>query len=226
MQEIQDFQELVSIIVPCYNAARFVPTTIESVIAQTYPNWELILIDDGSTDNTAEVIKPFLTDSRIQFHVQKNQGVSATRNRGIILAKGEFIAFLDSDDIWEPDKLRQQLEVFNKYPDVGVCGTEYVTIDSEGVPGQIVSNNVDFYGQASAALVTCSLSIPLSSSIVRKNLSDRLQSEQEYCFDETITSLSEDFDFWLRLSAYCMFYKIAQPLLQYRIWQGNATSRI
>ena len=217
---------LVSVIVPCYNIAPFVAETIRSVIAQTYQHWELILIDDGSKDNLAEAVQPFLKDARIQFHVRKNQGVSAARNNGIALAKGDFIAFLDSDDVWLPEKLHRQLEIFHTYPDVGICGTGYVEIDRASQIGTQVADRQDFHGQASVPLVSGVLSIPLSSGIVRKNVCERIKSEQGYLFDESITSLSEDFDFWLRCSAYVPFYKIGEPLVQYRVRPGNATSVI
>lgn len=223
---MSDNTPLVSVIVPCYNVAPFIAETIRSVIAQTYQNWELILIDDGSKDNLAETVQPFLDNEQIQFHVQKNQGVSATRNNGIALAKGDFIAFLDSDDVWLLEKLHRQLEIFHKYPDVGVCGTGYVAINVDSQIGTQVADSQDFHGQASAPLVSGALSIPLSSGIVRKDVCEQIKSEQGYLFDESITSLSEDFDFWLRCSTYVPFYKIGEPLLQYRIRPGNATSVI
>jgi len=224
--KMSDKSPLVSVIVPCYNVAPFVAETTRSVLAQTYQNWELILIDDGSKDNTAEIVQPFLDDSRIQFHVQKNSGVSAARNNGIAFAQGDFIAFLDSDDVWLPEKLHRQLEIFQKYPDVGVCGAGYIAINADGQPTSKAIDNKDFHGQASAPLVSSALSIPLSSGIVRKEICKQIKSDQGHLFDESITSLSEDFDFWLRCSAYIPFYKIGEPLFLYRVWEGNATSVI
>ena len=216
---------LVSVITPCYNVAPFIAETIRSVIVQTYPHWELILIDDGSTDNIAEVVQPFLEDKRIQFHVQENQGVSATRNNGVALTKGDFVAFLDGDDVWLPEKLRRQLEVFQKHPDAGVCGTGYIEIDADSQPtGHEVTDIRDFYGQASAPLVSGALSIPLSSGMVRKEVCEQIETDHGYLFDKSITSLSEDYDFWLRCSVWVSFYKIGEPLFQYRVREGNATS--
>jgi glycosyltransferase involved in cell wall biosynthesis len=131
---LQAGEPLVSVIIPCYNAAHFVAETIRSVAAQSYSNWELILIDDGSSDNTVEVIQPFLEDRRIRFHTQKNQGVSAARNNGAAFARGDFIAFLDSDDVWLPEKLHRQLDVFRKYPAAGICGSGYIEIDAGSKP--------------------------------------------------------------------------------------------
>lgn len=101
---------LVSIIIPCYNAEKYIAETIQSVINQTYKNWELIVVNDGSTDNSMNIIKEFAAnDSRISFIDKKNTGVSDARNKGIVLAKGEFIAFLDADDVWGESNLELKI---------------------------------------------------------------------------------------------------------------------
>ena len=102
--------ELVSIIMPSYNTAKFISETIESVLVQTYTNWELIIVDDCSTDNTDEVVKSFLSDNRIKYITnEKNSGAAVSRNRALREAKGKWIAFLDSDDLWLPVKLEKQI---------------------------------------------------------------------------------------------------------------------
>lgn len=101
--------DLVSIVMPSYNAEKFVSETIESVLRQTYTNWELIIVDDCSKDNTAEVVANF-QDARIRFmRNEKNSGAAVSRNRALREAKGRWIAFLDSDDLWEPEKLEKQI---------------------------------------------------------------------------------------------------------------------
>ena len=101
--------DLVSIVMPSYNAEKFVSETIESVLRQTYTNWELIIVDDCSKDNTAEVVANF-QDARIRFmRNEKNSGAAVSRNRALREAKGKWIAFLDSDDLWEPEKLEKQI---------------------------------------------------------------------------------------------------------------------
>ncbi len=103
--------ELVSIITPSYNTAKFIPDTIESVLAQTYTNWEMIIVDDCSTDNTDEVVKPYLADGRIRYLKNpKNSGAAISRNYALREAKGKWIAFLDSDDLWESEKLHKQIK--------------------------------------------------------------------------------------------------------------------
>jgi glycosyltransferase involved in cell wall biosynthesis len=99
----------VSIIVPAYNAEKYIAQTIQSVFEQTYTDWELIIIDDGSIDKTAIIIKEFLTDDRIKYFHQKNRGVSAARNTCIEHSNGKYIAFLDADDVWEPMNLEKKI---------------------------------------------------------------------------------------------------------------------
>lgn len=101
--------ETVSIVVPVYNAGAYIQKTIEMVKAQTYQKWELLLVDDGSKDDSVQKIQPFLMDSRIRLISQENQGAAAARNRGIEEATGEYLAFLDADDVWFEDKLAAQI---------------------------------------------------------------------------------------------------------------------
>ena len=103
--------ELVSIIMPSYNTAEYIDNSIKSVLAQTYENWELIIVDDCSTDHTDAVVFPHLADKRIRYlQNEQNSGAAVSRNRALREAKGKWIAFLDSDDLWEPEKLERQLE--------------------------------------------------------------------------------------------------------------------
>lgn len=107
--------DLVSIIMPSYNTDKFIAKSINSVLNQTYKNWELIIVDDCSTDKTDEVVDSFLQDSRIHyFKNDKNSGAAVTRNRAIREAKGKYIAFLDSDDLWDPNKLEKQIAFMQK----------------------------------------------------------------------------------------------------------------
>ena len=115
-------QPLVSIIVTCYNQAHCITNTLESVVAQTYTKWECIIVDDGSTDNSEGVIKAFIKDdSRFKYIYQVNKGVSVARNTGFKLASGNFINFLDGDDTFLPNKLKEQVGVFQNNPDISVC---------------------------------------------------------------------------------------------------------
>ncbi|MGD1918033.1 MAG: glycosyltransferase family 2 protein [Pleurocapsa sp.] len=108
----------VSVVIPAYNAAHFLGQALESIFAQTYTEYEIILVDDGSTDNTKTILEPYL--SRINYIYQPNKGVAAARNKGIEIAQGRLIAFLDADDLFLPQKLQQQVALFKLHPDVGM----------------------------------------------------------------------------------------------------------
>lgn len=205
-----DSTPLVSIIMPTYNSAKYIAPAIQSAIDQTFTNWELLIFDDGSTDNTDEVVAPFLTDSRIQYIKQENLGQPKTRNKGVRMSKGSLIALLDADDIWMPTKLEKQIAIFEKYPDVGVCGTAMELIRPSGeVFG--VSERKEFYGRAVPALVTGELAVAMSASVTRREVYDKIGF-----FDEGFLPFSMDYDFWLRASMEYMFYNIEEKLVQYR----------
>lgn len=148
---------LVSIIMPSWNTDRFIAETIQSVIDQTYINWELLIVDDCSTDNTDGVVASFKDDRIKYFHNEKNSGAALTRNKAMREAQGEWIAFLDSDDLWTPDKLEHQIN-FMKQNGYSLSFTEYEKIDEDSKPlGIYVSGpnkvnkhkmyNYDYIGQ-------------------------------------------------------------------------------
>lgn len=123
--------DLVTIIMPSYNTGRFIKETIESVLAQSYTTWELIIVDDCSNDNTDDVVNPYLTDGRIHYIKNDiNSGAAVSRNRALREAKGKWIAFLDSDDLWEPDKLQKQIS-FMRDNGYHFSYTNYIEIDEE-----------------------------------------------------------------------------------------------
>lgn len=133
---------LVSIIMPSWNTERFIAETIQSVIDQTYTNWELIIVDDCSSDNTDEVVASF-KDKRIKYlHNEKNSGAALTRNKALREAKGEWIAFLDSDDLWMPEKLEHQIDFMNKNG-YSLSFTEYEKIDEDSKPLNIYVSGPD-----------------------------------------------------------------------------------
>jgi GT2 family glycosyltransferase len=124
---------LISVIIPTYNRSYCLPRALDSVLAQTYSNFEIIVIDDGSTDGTRDLItRSYGHDSRIRYFCQQNQGVAAARNQGLARSQGNYIALLDSDDIWMPWKLELQLAGFQQCPDVGMIWTDMQTIDPQG----------------------------------------------------------------------------------------------
>ena len=122
----------VSVIIPTYNHRDYVLQTLDSVFAQTFEDYEIIVINDGSPDDSAEVLQPLTDAGKIRYFEQANAGQSAARNRGLAVATGEFIAFLDDDDLWPPDKLRWQVEFLDEHPDVAVIGGSVQPIDGQG----------------------------------------------------------------------------------------------
>lgn len=135
-------QGLVSIIMPSWNTENYIAKSIQSVIDQTYKNWELIIVDDCSTDNTDEVVRAF-NDQRIKYlKNEKNSGAALTRNRALKEARGEWIAFLDSDDLWVPEKLEHQIN-FMKKKGCNLSFTEYEKIDEESKPLNIYVSGPD-----------------------------------------------------------------------------------
>jgi len=132
-------EPLISIIIPVYNGEKYLAETIDSVIKQTYTNWELLIVNDGSTDNTKKVIQSFLSskggsasggkDNRVHYIFQKNAGVSAARNKGYQLSKGVFIAFLDADDLWLPDNLAQKSDYFSQKSSSALVHADMEVID-------------------------------------------------------------------------------------------------
>jgi glycosyltransferase involved in cell wall biosynthesis len=204
---------------PTYNAAQYIDKAIQSVIDQTFTDWELLIFDDGSTDNTEDIVAPFLNDLRIQYIKQENLGQPKTRNKGVRMSRGNLIALLDSDDIWLKNKLEKQVEIFEKYPDVGVCGTSTYQINPEG---KIWGTHIrkEFYGKATSYLFTGHVSIGMSTSITRKEVYDTIGY-----FDEGYLPFSMDYDFWLRASIPFNFYVIEEPLVQYRSGHTSISSQ-
>lgn len=204
---------LVSTVIASYNMATYLPLAVESALAQTYENIEVLVIDDGSTDDTRRVIEPFLDNSRVRSLFQTNKGQAAAKNYGIRESRGEYIAFLDADDIWALDKLEAQIPLFLQSPAVGVVYSRFACIDEKGVEFQ-VSNNNHFRGRVSGPLLIYNF-IGFGTSVVRKKCFERLGG-----FKENIP-MGIDYDLWLRLSTCYEFDYVDRPLLYYRVWPGQ-----
>jgi len=211
-------QPLVSVIMPTYNYAQFIGNAIKSALAQTHKNFELIIIDNYSDDNTEEMVRSF-ADSRIRYFKFNNHGmVAASRNFGIKTAQGEYLAFLDSDDSWLPDKLECVLQFINDSPDIDlVCHDEYhVNIVNPEYRKKARYGPYRKY----KGLLFKSNSISTSAVVVRKSkvVKAGLFSEDRK-FDT-----AEDYELWLRLSKICKIEYLHQPLGYYTI-HGTSLSR-
>jgi glycosyltransferase involved in cell wall biosynthesis len=198
-----EIEPQVSVIIPTYNRGWIIKEAIDSVLAQDYTEFELIVVDDGSTDHTSDVLDSYR--NVIKVLSQKNKGVSAARNRGIAEASGKFIAFLDSDDIWLPQKLSVQIEFFNQTPDALICQTEEVWIRNG-----LRVNPKKRHKKPSGMIFKPSLELCLvspSAVMIQRSLFDRVGE-----FDETLPAC-EDYDLWLRISCRFPIHLIDTPLI-------------
>ncbi|MBF6626538.1 glycosyltransferase [Aerococcaceae bacterium zg-BR9] len=162
-------EQLVSIITPVYNAARFLDTMIESIVNQTYQDWELILVDDKSEDESIHIIEQWQAkDSRIRYiELAENSGAAVARNRAMAAARGRWIAFIDSDDFWAPDKLALQLS-FMQMTKVAFSYTDFALVDEEGtvIKSQVhVPNRLDYDGLLKNTAIACS-TVMIDQSVV------------------------------------------------------------
>lgn len=192
----------VSVIIPTYNRCDFVREAMASVLAQTFQDFELIVVDDGSTDGTADVVREF---PRIRYLSQENRGVSAARNVGVAVSRGELIAFLDSDDLWQPQKLATQVAFFATRPDAHICQTEEVWVRN-GVRVNPRNKHRKPSGDIFAASLHLCLVSP-SAVMMRRELFDHMGG-----FDEELPAC-EDYDLWLRISAHNLVYLIDEALV-------------
>jgi len=208
----------VSVVIPAYNAERTLGETLASAIAQTFDDFELIVVDDGSTDATADVARA-AGDERIRVLTTANRGVARARTHGIQEADGQLVAFLDADDIWMPTKLERQVALLSTRPEVGMCFTAAIRVDADARP--IAPMQVREYGDYCAALLLHSMVAGcISSGVVRRTLALEAGG-----FDPAF-SQSADWDFWLRLSRLTDFAPVPDPLVRYRTYAGNMSSDI
>jgi glycosyltransferase involved in cell wall biosynthesis len=215
--------DLISIIMPAYNAELFINDSINSVIAQTYSNWELIIIDDGSTDSTAKKVSHYLIcENRIQYYYQENGKQGKARNLGITKSKGEYLAFLDADDMWLPDKLKFQIEFIQEKKVDLVFASSYIFNDDEimDVSRKInVINNV-YYDKNSLGIFLERNRIPILTVLVKKDKVINVNGFSELIFIQNI----EDYHLWLKLlMSDCVFYSSDNIVAKYRLHDNSVT---
>lgn len=202
----------VSVVIPAYNAMAYLPETVESVLRQTFTDFEVLIIDDGSSDNIVQWASG-LVDPHVKLISQKNQGLPGARNTGIAQAQGEYIAFLDADDLWEQTKLEKQVRCLDDNPAVGLVHTWMVLVDEQGKStGRVMPSNAegDVWKQlAEKNVIAC------PSVIVR-----RCCFETVGVFDRSLRSL-EDWDMWIRIATRYPFAVIKEPLAYYRQLPGS-----
>ncbi len=222
---------IVSIILPCYNGERYVAEAIESVLAQTEAAWELLVIDDGSRDNSREIISRYAEkDSRIRLlsHPNgENRGVSRSRKLGITCSKAEFIAHLDADDGFLPTKLERQIEVMRQFPDCMLCHSSVFVMDDEST---VTAPPEGFFAQAHGKqelyqyskqdVFLCSNQICNATVFYRRNVITGLDFDIPQLFQ------FEDWLQWVLLSERGQFYFLSEALSRYRLHDESATARV
>ncbi len=207
----------VSVLIPAFNAAPFIEATINSVLQQTFSDFEILVIDDGSNDDTAGAVKRAIArDSRVRLMVQENLGLSATRNRGMAVSRGALIAFLDHDDVWHPNKLSLQVALMDARPGVGVVSCYSALIDR-----QHQCLGWRFGGDANGNVYDEMLEWDIVSggsvAIVRRAALDAVGP-----FDETLR-IREDWDMWIRLARWGPYATVPRVLVGYTRAGENAS---
>jgi glycosyltransferase involved in cell wall biosynthesis len=206
----------VSVVIPTFNSAPLVREAIESVWRQTYKDYEIIVVDDGSTDDTLSVMSAFGSD--IRYFRQSNRGAGAARNKGIEMSRGKYIAFLDADDLWTKTKLAEQIPLMEQFPDVGLVYSDW-TVISEGHEEKAsrLSELCPMSGYIFDGLVRSGF-ILTSGTVVRRSCLDEIGG-----FDEAL-SIAQDYDLWLRICYRWKAQLVNKVLVTKRERGGNLSS--
>ena len=208
----------ISVVIPAYNAEHTIKETIESVLQQTFSDFELIVINDGSTDRTLEVVQS-ITDSRLNVLSYENGGLSVARNRGIYQATGEFIAFLDADDLWTSDKLELQLAALQEHPDAGVAYSWTYYIDEQGQP-LFAGIRIFYQGNVHADLLIKNFILNGSNPLIRRQAIESIGE-----FDPAFPHFA-DWDYWLRLASNWHFAVVSKYQVFYRQSSRSMSSKV
>ncbi|WP_375512531.1 glycosyltransferase family 2 protein [uncultured Nostoc sp.] len=207
----------VSVIIPTYQRANLVSETIESVLVQTYTDYEIIVVNDGSTDNTREVLARF--GNRITVIHQENKGPSVARNTGIMASQGQYIAFIDDDDLWVPNKLEKQVSCFESNPNIGLVYSNILFFNDYHVSADIWPKRSHPPGVLKNWMLFELNFIPILSVMVRRECLDEVG-----LFDQTL-KYCEDYDLWLRIIEKFSVHFLNKPLGFYRLSSTNSLSK-
>ncbi len=208
----------VSVVIPAYNAMNFLPQTLDSVLNQTFQDFEVLIIDDGSSDHivtwAAEITHP-----NVKLISQPNQGQSAARNVGIRLSQSEYIAFLDADDLWQPTKLEKQVSAFIDNPQLGLVDTWVFLVDEQN---NILEHIEVYYNEGNVWLQMLELNLVMcgSSPVVRRQCFETVGY-----FNQNIKG-PEDWHMWTRIAAHYPFKVICEPLVHYRQHPNSTTQNL
>lgn len=223
---------LVSVIIPLYNSAATVGATLESVIAQTYPHLEILVVDDGSTDAGPEICRRF-TDPRLQILQQANRGLAGARNTGIRRARGTYCAFLDSDDLWLPEKIERHVDHFRHRPEVGVSFSRSGFINEDG--SSLGIYQMPQLNAITPELIFCRNPIGNGSAVViRREVLEAIRFQanlygetEDFYFDDSFRQ-SEDIECWLRIALQTdwRFEGLPEALTLYRVNAGGLSANL
>lgn len=223
-------QPIVSVVVPMYNVEKYIETCLDSVLAQTFHHFEVICVDDGSSDNTAKIVARY-NDSRIVLIQQQNRGLSGARNTGIQAARGMYVALLDSDDYWAPEKLARHVNHLNSRPKVGVSYSPSLFVNDDGELMGI--GQFPQLKRVTSKTVFCRNPVGNGSApVIRRQLllKMNLNSDSDkrlMVFDESLRQ-SEDIELWTRiaLNTRWKFEGIPQPLTYYRVNASGLSANV
>jgi len=202
----------VSVIIPAYNAEKYIHEAIDSVLNQTFKDFEIIVIDDESTDNTSKILESY--GNKIRWKSQENKGSASAQNEGIKMANGEYIAYIDADDIYLPERIETQVKHLDEHHDVGLVYTDFYQIDENGkITGTAKSQPFD------------DLLLLQANYIGKSTVMHRRECLNEVgLFDESFTNYENDWEMWVRISEKFGMVYIDKPLTKYRLHGGSLLS--
>ena len=211
----------VDVIIPAFNAAKYLPAALESVGSQTFEDWQIVVIDDGSTDDTAAVVAPFLDrfGPKLKYIKQENRGLPAARNAAILASNSRFIALLDADDVWLPCRLAASIETLTARPNAGLAYGLITYIDAEGNTKETFQgNSAPFEGRVASRIYMRKIELPCPTITIRRSGIDEVG-----LFDETMRS-TEDRDLWLRVALRHEVAFIPKVLAYYRVSSSSMSA--
>lgn len=216
MQSVTSSQPLISVVIATYNMGQYIDQAVDSILQQTWKKLEIVVVDDGSTDNTSHVMQRYQDDPRVIYIKNQNQGQPKAKNCGIKHTQGDFIAFCDADDLWEPNKLQVQLPLFDN-PDVGIVYSEVSNIDEHNNRYVKAPNETRHIGKVTSQLLIENF-VPFGTSVIR-----RACIEKNGIFDENFR-MGIDWDLWLRYSLDWEFAYTPERTYIYRVWSGQMST--